>query len=126
MTVGMPRTIYRIVTVGFSSTLSLPTVTLPTKSPARESIAGPIARQGPHHSAQKSTSTGVGAFKTSASKLPSVNVTTLSEAIAAFAVLSSGRAPAPTLPVVIQAAHLPAAAFLARLYTLTYSRAEVS
>ena len=39
------------------------------------SRAGPICLQGPHHSAQKSTSTGVDDFRTSASKLSSVTFT---------------------------------------------------
>src|SRR5262249_46520156 len=45
------------------------------------SIVGPRRLQGPHHSAQKSTSTGVPACSTDESKLPSVNVCTLSAAI---------------------------------------------
>src|SRR5437868_15473220 len=52
--------------------LTLATVTLPAMSLASSSSAGPISLQGPHHSAQKSTSTGSFAFSTSASKLASV------------------------------------------------------
>src|SRR3990170_5571791 len=44
---------------GFSSTLSLATRSLPEYSAAISSTIGEIIRQGPHHSAQKSTSTGV-------------------------------------------------------------------
>src|SRR5262245_3051370 len=44
-------------------------------------MAGSIARHGPHHSAQKSTRTGVGDFSTLVSKSPSVNVFTCSDAI---------------------------------------------
>ena len=43
---------------GFSSTLSLAIFTLPFISVAISSSAGAIIRQGPHHSAQKSTTTG--------------------------------------------------------------------
>src|SRR4051794_36735972 len=39
---------------------------------ARSSSAGPIILQGPHHSAQKSTSTGSAALRTSVSKDVSV------------------------------------------------------
>src|SRR3546814_14568267 len=39
--------------------LSLAIVTFPPSSSAISSSAGPIMRHGPHHSAQKSTSTGV-------------------------------------------------------------------
>src|SRR5215813_13720638 len=38
---------------------------------------GPIIRQGPHHSAQKSTSTGVSDFRTSCSKEASVALTVI-------------------------------------------------
>src|SRR5688500_4899254 len=43
------------------------TVSLPPKSRAISSSAGAIILHGPHHSAQKSTSTGPAAFRTSAS-----------------------------------------------------------
>src|ERR1700730_3835828 len=54
----MPRTPYFVGVCGFSSMLTLATVSLPAMSVARSSRKGPIVRQGPHHSAQKSTSTG--------------------------------------------------------------------
>src|SRR6476661_5145007 len=56
---------------GFSSTLSFTIFTLSPSWPAISSSAGPIMRQGPHHSAQKSTTTGSADFKTSDSKLAS-------------------------------------------------------
>src|SRR6476661_6144387 len=59
---------------GFSSMLSLATVTLSPSSPAISSSAGPIIRHGPHHSAQKSTSTGLSEPRTSEAKLWSVTV----------------------------------------------------
>src|SRR3954467_9594018 len=54
---------------------TLPILTLPSYSPASSSSTGAIILQGPHHSAQKSTTTGVDDFKTSSEKFPSVNVT---------------------------------------------------
>src|SRR6185369_5866229 len=59
---------------GFSSMLSLAIVTLSPSSPDISSRAGAIIRQGPHHSAQKSTSTGRSAPRTSDAKLWSVTV----------------------------------------------------
>src|SRR5512145_1601385 len=47
--------------------LILATVNLPPRSRAISSSAGAIILHGPHHSAQKSTSTGPAAFRTSAS-----------------------------------------------------------
>src|SRR5688500_2975801 len=52
--------------------LSLAMVTLSPSSVAISSSAGAIIRHGPHHSAQKSTSTGRGAPSTSVAKLWSV------------------------------------------------------
>src|SRR5260221_7376132 len=72
MRVGMPRTPYLMGVSGFSSMLSLATVTLPVISAAISSRAGAIILQGPHHSAQKSTRTGPGARSTSASNELSV------------------------------------------------------
>src|SRR5689334_21164198 len=59
---------------GFSSMLSLATVTLSPRSLAISSSAGAIIRHGPHHSAQKSTRTGPSAPSTSLAKLWSVTV----------------------------------------------------
>src|SRR5438552_15696262 len=80
--VGMPRIWNLNETFGFSSTLSLPTVTLPAYSVASASTVGPSRLQGPHHSAQKSTSTGAPDLSTLSSKFPSVNVCTFSVVIA--------------------------------------------
>src|SRR2546425_7513834 len=79
--VGIPRIWNLNETFGFSSTLSLPTVTLPAYSLASASTVGPSRLQGPHHSAQKSTSTGAPDFNTLSSKFPSVKVCTFSAAI---------------------------------------------
>src|SRR5262245_11578935 len=54
--------------------LSLTILTLPLSSLAISSSAGAICRQGPHHCAQKSTTTGVDDFNTSASKVSSETV----------------------------------------------------
>src|SRR5262245_44773958 len=70
--VGMPRILKRAAVEPLASTSSLPTLTRPLYSSAIESIVGARARQGAHHAAQKSTSTGVIAFTTSDSKLVSV------------------------------------------------------
>src|ERR1035437_893996 len=65
----------------FESTSTLPTFILPAYSEATTSIVGDICRQGPHHSAQKSTRTGRSDRSTSWSKLASVKVSVLSPAI---------------------------------------------
>src|SRR5207253_9140466 len=70
--VGMPRILKRAAVEPLASTSSLPTLTRPLYSSAIESMVGARARQGAHHAAQKSTSTGVLAFTTSDSKLVSV------------------------------------------------------
>ena len=72
--VGIERMPYLPATPGFSSTLSLAIFTLPCISVAISSSAGAIIRQGPHHSAQKSTTTGSLELMTSASKLASVTL----------------------------------------------------
>src|SRR6266516_7185513 len=75
--VGMARMPYCVAIDGDSSMLTLPTLTFPSYSLASSSRIGAIILQGPHHSAQKSTSTGVDAFKTSSSKLAAVRMTIL-------------------------------------------------
>src|SRR5437868_10670095 len=57
--------------------LTFTTLSLPSISLAMSSSAGPIMRQGPHHSAQKSTRTGVSDFRTSCSKEASVALTVI-------------------------------------------------
>src|ERR1700747_1082961 len=57
------------------STSILPTFTLPWYSGASSSTMGASARQGPHQVAQKSISTGLSDFNTSASKFASVTST---------------------------------------------------
>src|SRR5688572_1995753 len=66
--VGIDRTPYLTVVEGFSSTLSLTIFTLPASSEESSSRTGAIARQGPHHSAQKSTRTGSLEDRTSSPK----------------------------------------------------------
>src|SRR6201991_2241501 len=64
--VGMPRTPYLVGTCGFSSILILAMVSFSPSSLDSSSRAGAIMRQGPHHSAQKSTKTGFLESRTSA------------------------------------------------------------
>src|SRR5438067_1535061 len=64
-----------------SSVLSLPTLTLPWNWSAILSMVGARARQGPHHTAQKSTSTGLSLLTTSCSQLAVVSSTTLALAM---------------------------------------------
>src|SRR5665213_178694 len=52
-------------------------LSLPSMSLAISSSEGPIILQGPHHSAQKSTRTGVSDFRTSCSKEESVALTVM-------------------------------------------------
>src|ERR1017187_2665926 len=71
----MDWTWYCAAKPGFSSTLTLATLTRPACSVAISSSTGASILQGPHHSAQKSTSTGWPDFRTSASKLVSFSST---------------------------------------------------
>src|SRR6201987_4719282 len=69
--VGIDITPYFDAVFGLSSTLSFTILTLSPIVPAISSSAGAIIRQGPHHSAQKSTTTGPDASSTSDSKVAS-------------------------------------------------------
>ncbi|MDT4878703.1 hypothetical protein FQZ97_1143220 [compost metagenome] len=71
ISVGMPRMPNLAGTSRLSSTFILVTLSLPSYEPATSSRIGAIILQGPHHSAQKSTSTGACASSTSAWKLAS-------------------------------------------------------
>src|SRR5262245_26349409 len=64
-----------------SSTLILATLSFPAYWVARSSTIGATERQGPHHGAQKSTSTGTLLFRMSPSKLASETWVTLGFAI---------------------------------------------
>src|SRR6266436_9110798 len=66
--VGIDITPYFEAVLGLSSTFSFTILTLSPITPEISSSAGAIMRQGPHHSAQKSTTTGPVALSTSASK----------------------------------------------------------
>src|SRR4051812_11327385 len=57
---------------GLLSTFTLPTTALPSYSFAISSTTGPTILQGPHHSAQKSTNTGLSDLSTNSSKFASV------------------------------------------------------
>src|SRR5579883_1017375 len=79
--VGIDMMPYFAAVPGFSSTLSLTILTLPLSELEISSSAGAIMRQGPHHSAQKSTTTGSLALSTSASKVASVVFATMKHLI---------------------------------------------
>ena len=68
----MPRTPNLLGDIGLSSTFTLAIVISPSYSEANSSKAGAICLQGPHHSAQKSTTTGIFEPITSSSKVASV------------------------------------------------------
>src|SRR5689334_20822257 len=70
--VGIDIMLYLAAKSPSLSTLTLATLSFPCSSCASSSTIGLSILQGPHHSAQKSTKTGVGEFKTSDSKLLSV------------------------------------------------------
>src|SRR6266481_6519096 len=74
--VGIDITPYFEAVFGLSSTFSLTILTLSPIAPEISSSAGAIMRQGPHHSAQKSTTTGPVALSTSASKSASETLPT--------------------------------------------------
>src|SRR5260370_41598850 len=71
MTVGMPRMPYLPGVDGLASMSSLATVILSPYSFATSSNTGANILHGPHHSAQKSTSTGFADCSTSLSKVAS-------------------------------------------------------
>src|SRR5437899_1556588 len=68
---GIARMLYLVERLWFWSTLTFATLTESAFSFAISSKSGAIILQGPHHSAQKSTITGLSLFVTSFSKLDS-------------------------------------------------------
>src|SRR3978361_1422309 len=74
--VGIDMMPYFEATPGFSSTLSFTILTLSPMVPAISSSAGAIILHGPHHSAQKSTTTGLVDLSTWASKSASETLPT--------------------------------------------------
>src|ERR1700687_4343569 len=76
ISVGIDITPYFEAVFGLSSTFSFTILTLSPIVPEISSSAGAIMRQGPHHSAQKSTTTGPIALSTSASKSASETLPT--------------------------------------------------
>src|ERR1035438_7921989 len=77
----MARMPYSVASDCCSSMFTLPIFTLPSYSSASSSRSGAIILHGPHHSAQKSTSTGTGDCKTCCAKFSGVRVTINGEAI---------------------------------------------
>src|SRR5690606_10304559 len=82
-TVGMLRTPYFDAKSWLASTSTFPTTAFPSKSVANSSIVGPNILHGPHHSAQKSTTTGLSDFNTTSSNVASV----ISKAISNYLML---------------------------------------
>src|ERR1700736_3932036 len=76
ISVGIDITPYFEAVFGLSSTFSFTILTLSPIAPEISSSAGAIMRHGPHHSAQKSTTTGPCALSTSDSKLASETLPT--------------------------------------------------
>jgi hypothetical protein len=74
LTAGMPCTPKRAARPWLASTSTFASTTLPSRACSAASSAGPSVRHGPHHSAQKSTTTGTSFERstTSRSKLASV------------------------------------------------------
>src|SRR6266403_2708267 len=71
---GIARILYLIERLWFSSTLTFATLITSAFSCATSSSSGAIILQGPHHSAQKSTITGLSCCVTSRSKLDSLRL----------------------------------------------------
>ncbi len=67
----MLKMLYRIASCWFSSVLTFATLILSLCLSPKDSTTGETSRQGPHHGAQKSTSTGFSALRTSDSKVDS-------------------------------------------------------
>src|SRR5688572_8880190 len=84
---------YSAATRGFSSTFIFTTEILSACSPAISSRIGETWRHGPHHSAQKSTTTGLSADRTSALKLSSVTVLVLAPTVFLSSRFDVGDAP---------------------------------
>ena len=74
--VGTPRTPNRAWTDGASSTLTLTSLQRPASSLASSSSKGLIVRHGPHHGAQRSTTTGRGLRSATSTKVASSASTT--------------------------------------------------
>src|SRR3954454_12284243 len=85
----MPLTRYDEGTTGFSSTFIFTNVILSPCSVASSSRIGATWRHGPHHSAQKSTRTGLSGLSTVASKSASVTAARFDTGVPSG---SSGRA----------------------------------
>src|SRR6266702_3864770 len=87
--VGIETMPYEAATRGFSSTLSFTTVMSSLCSLAISSRIGETARQGPHHSAQKSTMTVLSLLRTSTSNEASVTAGVLAPTIAVLPLVLS-------------------------------------
>src|SRR5689334_8851204 len=79
ISVGMPWMPSREAVIWLSSVLSFAKTILPSYSRESSSKTGAIIRQGRHHGAQKSTTTGLSDFKTDSPKLASLTCTNVSD-----------------------------------------------
>lgn len=70
----MLRTLNRAAVLGFSSTFSFATTTVPASSSDNWLITGASIWQGPHHSAHRSNKTGSDELSTTLPKLSSVTI----------------------------------------------------
>ena len=89
--VGIDMIPYLAAVPGFSSTLSLTILTLSPSDLEISSSAGAIMRHGPHHSAQKSTTTGPLALITSLSNVASVTLSTIIRPRCSERIVKTGR-----------------------------------
>ena len=89
MTFGIERMLNACDSSGLSSELTLTSLTRPPNASVTLSRVGPSARHGPHHGAQKSTTTGI-VFEASMTSRSKVAVVTSMGAIVLHA-LASGR-----------------------------------
>ena len=74
-------------TIGLWSVSSLASTTFPSRAVAAFSMMGPSARHGAHHSAQKSTTTGIVAERSTTSSLKVASVTSMAVIPKAYAVI---------------------------------------
>src|ERR687897_482666 len=93
----MPCTRNALATWGLSSTLTLTRTTLPSVASITFSMIGPSVRHGPHHGAQRSTTTGVDSDRSSTSVWNVASVTSTAVLRARLTASTSATdAPVPT------------------------------
>src|SRR5271157_1374585 len=108
MMVGMPWISKAWATCGFLSTFTFTVRMRPWFSRARRSIVGETILHGPHHSAQKSTSTGISEIRTSSKNDPGSPFTR--PALITAKILTAGT-PCNSIEESVQSPHVRAAAY---------------